>query len=95
MLVFTRALAALIIKDKIKPIRHSKIGFRLRAIMMGTKKVSVAGTYADENGKSITIRIVFSHPERTLTKDEVLDVVNCITAELEGQNIKLKGGIAL
>ena len=59
------------------------------------KKVSVVDTYADENGKSITIRIVFSHPERTLTKDEVLDVVNCITAELEGQNIKLKGGIAL
>ncbi|MBQ7836733.1 MAG: phenylalanine--tRNA ligase subunit beta [Clostridia bacterium] len=59
------------------------------------KKVEVVDTYADENGKSITIRLLFSHPERTLTKEEVLDVVNGIAAALESQDIKLKNGVAL
>ena len=59
------------------------------------KKVNVVDTYADENGKSITVRLLFSHPERTLTKDEVLEVVNGITAALEAQDIKLKTGVAL
>ena len=54
------------------------------------KKVSLVDTYADENGKSITIRIVFSNPERTLTKEEVLTVVNGITGELEGLGITMK-----
>ncbi len=54
------------------------------------KKVSLVDTYADENGKSITIRLLFSHPERTLTKEEVLEVVNGITAALEAQGIKVK-----
>jgi hypothetical protein len=49
----------------------------------------------DENGKSITVRMVFSHPERTLTKDEVLEVVNGIAGALEAQGITIKGGIAL
>jgi len=59
------------------------------------KKVSLVDTYADENGKSITIRLLFSHPERTLTKDEVLEVVNGIAGQLEAQGITIKGGIAL
>ncbi len=59
------------------------------------KGVSVVDTYADENGKSITTRIIFSHPEKTLTKEEVLDVVNGIVAELEKQNIKLKNGLPM
>ena len=59
------------------------------------KGVSVVDTYADENGKSITIRMVYSHPERTLTKEEVLDVVNGIVAELDTQNIKLKNGLPM
>jgi len=59
------------------------------------KKVSVVDTYADENGKSITVRLLFSHPERTLTKDEVLEVVNGIAATLEAEGITIKGGIAL
>ncbi len=59
------------------------------------KKISVVDTYADENGKSITIRLLFSHPERTLTKDEVLEVVNGIAGTLEAQGITIKGGIAL
>ena len=54
------------------------------------KKVSVVDTYADENGKSITVRLLFSHPEKTLTKDEVATIVNGIVAELETKNIKMK-----
>ena len=53
-------------------------------------KVAVIGTYTDENGKSITVRIFFSHPERTLTREEVQAVVDGIVAELEAQNIVIK-----
>ena len=59
------------------------------------KNVKVVDTYADENGKSITVRLLFSHPERTLTKEEVLDVVNKIVDTLENQNIKLKNGVQM
>lgn len=54
------------------------------------KKVSVIDTYADETGKSITVRIVFAHPERTLTRDEVMAVVDAIVADLEKNSIMLK-----
>ena len=57
------------------------------------KDVKVVDTYADENGKSITIRITFSHPEKTLSKEEVLEIVNLMVSELESQNIKLKNGL--
>ena len=55
----------------------------------------VTDIYSDENGKSITVRLIFSHPEKTLTKDEVLDVVNGIVAELEAKNINLKNGLPM
>lgn len=54
------------------------------------KSVSVVDTYTDENGKSITVRIVFSHPERTLTKEETMAVVDSITASLEKNGIMMK-----
>lgn len=54
------------------------------------KKTSVVDTYNDANGKSITIRIVFSNPERTLVKDEVMAIVNELIAKLESKGIKLK-----
>ena len=54
------------------------------------KKTEVVDTYADENGKSITSRITFAHPEKTLTKEEVMDVVNGIIADLEAKGISLK-----
>jgi len=59
------------------------------------KDVSVTDTYTDESGKSITIRITFSHPEKTLSKEEVLAVVNVIVADLETKNIKLKNGLPM
>ena len=54
------------------------------------KGVKVVDTYRDENGKSITARILFSHPERTLSGDEVKAVTDAIIADLSNQNIALK-----
>lgn len=54
------------------------------------KKVEVTDTYRDENGKSITTRITFSHPEKTLTRDEVMEVANGIIDTLAKDNIILK-----
>lgn len=54
------------------------------------KSVTVVDTYTDENGKSITVRMIFSHPERTLTKEEVMEIVDAIIANLESQGIMMK-----
>ncbi len=54
------------------------------------KKVEVTDTYRDENGKSITTRITFSNPEKTLTTEEVMEVANGIIDALSKENIVLK-----
>ena len=54
------------------------------------KKVEVTDTYRDENGKSITTRITFSNPERTLTTEEVMEVANGIIDALSKDGIALK-----
>ncbi len=54
------------------------------------KSVSVTDIYEDETGKSITTRIVFSHPDRTLTREEVTAVTDKIIADLAESNIELK-----
>ena len=54
------------------------------------KKVEVTDTYRDENGKSITTRMTFSHPERTLTTEEVMEVANGIIDSLAKDGIALK-----
>lgn len=54
------------------------------------KNVSVADIYRDDSGKSITVRILFSHPERTLTGEEVKEVTDKIIDILKAQNINLK-----
>ena len=54
------------------------------------KKVSVTDIYVDETGKSITVRILFSHPDRTLTGDEVKERVNSITERLLSNGISMK-----
>ncbi len=54
------------------------------------KNVEVTDTYRDENGKSITTRITFSHPEKTLTRDEVMEVANSIIDSLKAEGIALK-----
>ena len=54
------------------------------------RDIKVVDTYTDESGKSITVRLLFAHPERTLTKEEVLLVVNSIVDELSSKGISLK-----
>ncbi len=54
------------------------------------KGISVTDTYSDDSGKSITVRILFSHPERTLSGDEVKAVTDSIIAALAKENITLK-----
>ena len=55
------------------------------------KKYEVVDIYEDENGKSISVRITFSHPEKTLTREEVSDVYTSIIESLKAQSIALKG----
>ena len=54
------------------------------------KNVRVADTYSDENGKSITVRMVFAHNEKTLTREEVMETANKIIEALDGAGIPLK-----
>lgn len=54
------------------------------------KKVSVADTYKDEAGKSITVRILFSDKNKTLTREEVSAVTEKIIENLASQGISLK-----
>ena len=54
------------------------------------QKVFVTDVYEDENGKSITVRIIFSQDDRTLTREEVMTVVDSIIARLKEQGINLK-----
>ncbi len=65
-----------------KAIENAKCGL--------IKKVEVVDTYRDANGKSITTRITFSHPEKTLTREEVMDVANSIIDALAKDGIALK-----
>ncbi len=55
------------------------------------KKIEVVDIYEDENSKSITTRLTFSHPSKTLTREEVADVYNSIIDTLKSQGIELKG----
>lgn len=54
------------------------------------KKVFVTDIYEDENGKSITVRIVFSQNDRTLTRDEVMEVTDTIIEKLKNDGVNLK-----
>lgn len=54
------------------------------------KNVRVFDTYRDESGKSITVRLLFSDNARTLTKDEVMAVIDGIIADLNAQGIPMK-----
>ncbi len=74
------------VSDKFAPIGEAVKNANCALI----KGIDVVDTYEDENGKSITSRIYFAHPEKTLTKEEVMDVVNGIISELEAKGIALK-----
>ena len=46
--------------------------------------------YEDDNSKSITTRITFAHPEKTLTRDEVSEITDKIISTLKSDGIELK-----
>lgn len=54
------------------------------------KREVLVGTYNDGGVNSITVRLTFSHSERTLVKDEVMDIVDTIIKELNSVGIELK-----
>ncbi len=54
------------------------------------KSVSVTDIYTDEAGKSITTKIKFADNERTLTREEVMKVVDGIIEALATEGINLK-----
>ena len=74
------------VSDKFAPIGKAIEDAKCALI----KKTEVVDTYEDANGKSITSRITFAHPEKTLTREEVMSVVNGIIASLEAKGISLK-----
>ncbi len=55
------------------------------------KSIEVTDVYEDENTKSITTRLTFSHPERTLKREEVQEVADLIIETLKKDGIELKG----
>ena len=55
------------------------------------KDVEVIDIYEADEQSSIAVRIVFSDPTRTLTRDEVTAVTESIVSDLEQNDIRLKG----
>lgn len=74
------------ISDKYAPIGKAIENANCKLI----KNVSVLDTYTDETGKSITVRMLFSHSDRTLTKEEVMAVVDSIISDLDAKGIPMK-----
>ena len=75
------------ISDKFAPIAKAIENAKCKLI----KNVEVTDVYEDENSKSITTRITFADPEKTLTREEVQGVSDSIVAELKANGIELKG----
>ncbi|MGN1420053.1 MAG: phenylalanine--tRNA ligase subunit beta [Eubacterium sp.] len=74
------------VSDKFEPIKRAIEDAKSNLV----KKVSVVDTYSDDNAKSITTRITFAHPEKTLTREEVMEIVDKVVASLEEKGISLK-----
>ncbi len=75
------------VSDTFEPIKKAIADANCELI----KKVEVVDIYEDENSKSIAVRLTFSHPSKTLTREEVLEVSNAIVDNLKAQGIALKG----
>ncbi len=54
------------------------------------QKVEVVDTYRDDTSKSITTRLTFAHPEKTLKREEVMAVVDSIIDALKKEHVTLK-----
>lgn len=74
------------VSDKFEPIAKAIEAAKCSLI----KKVKVVDTYNEENSKSITTRITFSHPEKTLTREEVMAVADGVIDALKAAGIPLK-----
>lgn len=74
------------ISDKFAPIAKAIEETKSSLI----KKVEVVDIYFDDNTKSITTRITFSHPEKTLTREEVMEIADRVIAQLADKGILLK-----
>jgi phenylalanyl-tRNA synthetase beta chain len=77
------------VSDKFAPIANAIANAKCSLI----KNVEVTDVYEDQNDNtsSITTRITFSHPEKTLKREEVQEVTDKIIAELKEIGIALKG----
>lgn len=70
---------------------YAPIGEAIQALDCALlQNVEVTDTYRDAAGKSITVRLTFSHPERTLTREEVTAVVDKLIEALKAKGILLK-----
>ena len=74
------------VSDRFEPIRQAILDANSSLV----KKFEVVDTYVDEFSKSITTRIIFSHPEKTLTREEINEIVDKIISTLESKGIALK-----
>ncbi|MCM1284690.1 MAG: phenylalanine--tRNA ligase subunit beta [Acetobacter sp.] len=74
------------ITDKFEPVKKAIASVKCSLI----KKVDVVDIYADESSKSITTRLTFSHSDRTLTREEVMAVVDDIISDLKSNGVELK-----
>ena len=74
------------ISDRFEPIAAAIEAAKSNLI----RKVRVVDVYAGENSKSITVRITFSHSEKTLTKEEVSAVTDKLIEDLSASGISLR-----
>ena len=74
------------VSDRFEPIRQAILDANSSLV----KKFEVVDTYVDELSKSITTRITFSHPEKTLTREEINEIVDKVISTLESKGIALK-----
>ena len=74
------------VSDKYEPISRAIKAVNSPLI----KKEAVVDTYEDENGRTITVRLTFMHEERTLVKDEVMQIVDQIVEILKAEGITMK-----
>lgn len=54
------------------------------------KKIEVTDVYEDNDSKSITTRLTFAHPEKTLKREEVQEIADRVISALKNQGIDLK-----
>lgn len=74
------------ISDKYTPIKEEIANLNSELI----KNTEVTDVYSSPEGKAITVRLSFVHPERTLTKEEVMEIADKLISSLAEKNIALK-----